>query len=600
MNALGGCVENNTTTGACYAWEGLTTLAIVRGTIVDAASGERVAARVIIRCSDGTKPGTEYAHIEGLFAHGEFSVEVPPGPTTVLVCKGPAFYPERFSFTATELRPVQLNVALERWIPYDALGWVAGETHTHMIHGERETYISFARAATMAAAEGLEYIVLGGEWNADDCSPKSLLRLAAQASTREIRVFIGNEAPKNYYRGDVSTCLGHCWTVGADLSAGQPDLYAEIAQLEAHDYESEKPPVANFELIAKLREAGAVICYTHPLRWWTGPWGGVGEFPRDERKFISNLAAELPFDTLAGPVYDGIDILMREPWDDAAQRLWFMLLNRGYRLAGTTSGDICFDRRGALGPGMKSRLYTYLGGAELSPQNLAAAIRAGKNVVSTGPFLTLAIGRGQIGDTIDPSPPEHEVVIDAWAASAQDEAITKVELLRRGETIAEWHPGEHDATVQTTVSAEPGDWFVARCWGRGEGQVAITNPIYVKSFDRPEPAMAHVEVRVVDAITGESLRARVEEIAIVGAEQRRLATHTLPIGYAELLVPITRRLRASAPGYQPQTLSLLFDVDRVREWTLGLRAEDLVREDVLDELLRLLERCRLTFRLSRA
>ena len=48
----------------------------------------------------------------------------------------------------------------------------------------------------------------------------------------------------------------------------------------------------------------------HPARWWRGKWGGQGIYPVEENKFVSNMAAELPFDTVCGPTYDAIDILM--------------------------------------------------------------------------------------------------------------------------------------------------------------------------------------------------------------------------------------------------------------------------------------------------
>jgi hypothetical protein len=79
---------------------------------------------------------------------------------------------------------------------------------------------------------------------------------------------------------------------------------------------------------------------SHPLRWWWGAWGGQGGYPRVERMRVSNLATELPLDTLLGPTYDGLDIITGAGEFEAkagAFELWCLLLNHGYRLAGTGS-----------------------------------------------------------------------------------------------------------------------------------------------------------------------------------------------------------------------------------------------------------------------
>src|ERR1035441_3579903 len=76
------------------------------------------------------------------------------------------------------------------------------------------------------------------------------------------------------------------------------------------DYESDKPTVPNFEIQALIHSLGGVSAYSHPARWGRGKWGGQGLYPVEENKFVSNMAAELPFDTVCGPTYDAVDILM--------------------------------------------------------------------------------------------------------------------------------------------------------------------------------------------------------------------------------------------------------------------------------------------------
>lgn len=117
--------------------------------------------------------------------------------------------------------------------------------------------------------------------------------------------------------------------------------------MSAHDYESEKAPTANFESHALIHSLDGAVSYSHPCRWWWGKWSGRGIYPVEEKKFVSNMAVELPFDTVAGPTYDTIDVLMQAHESAAngcAQQLWFLLLNKGYRIAASGSTDARFDR----------------------------------------------------------------------------------------------------------------------------------------------------------------------------------------------------------------------------------------------------------------
>src|SRR5204863_4169045 len=107
----------------------------------------------------------------------------------------------------------------------------------------------------------------------------------------------------------------------------------------------------------------------------------------------SNMAQELPFDTVAGPTYDTLDILMQpneRVANEQAQQLWFMLLNHGYRIAATASSDATFDNEGRGVPG-RVRVYTRVAGAP-ALERIAQAMKAGRNFVTSGPLLGLEIG----------------------------------------------------------------------------------------------------------------------------------------------------------------------------------------------------------------
>jgi hypothetical protein len=372
-----------------------------------------------------------------------------------------------------------------------------------MVHGESRVQVDFPYVARAAAAEGLDYMSLAQSWRLPDQSAEAVKRACDAVSTSAMQLTWNMEAPKNYYRGNAAQCLGHGWTIGLPVrdTVGR-DVIATLYAMSAHDYESEKRTAPNFESHAYIHANGGIVSYTHPCRWWTGAWGGRGGYPAQEKQFISNLAAELPFDTVAGPTYDLLDILMQtheREQNENALRLWFMLLNHGYRIAGTAGSDTTFDNPGRGLPGAV-RIYTRVEGTASIPA-IGAAMKASRNFVTSGPLLSFRIGRHDIGDSIRLNPSfTGEVKLKMWASGAPGEYLTRAEIFRNGEL---WHT--HDvkgreayAEVALPIRESEPCWYVVRCHGSNPRQVAISNPIW---FDRdpwtpPAPARARVRVEL--------------------------------------------------------------------------------------------------------
>src|SRR6185436_15706541 len=103
-------------------------------------------------------------------------------------------------------------------------------------------------------------------------------------------------------------------------------------------------------------------------------------------------ARELVADAALGLV-DSIDII--SPYDDeGAIVLYHRLLSCGLRLAATAGTDcfLSFSRLGvASNPPGWGRVYAHLGDEPLSVAAFQAAVRAGRTVVTNGPWLTLTV-----------------------------------------------------------------------------------------------------------------------------------------------------------------------------------------------------------------
>ncbi len=312
------------------------------------------------------------------------------------------------------------------------------------------------------------------------------------------------------------------------------DAIAELLAMSAWDYESEKTPMPNFEIQAFIHSLGGMVACTHPHRWWWGKWGGRGGYPVEEKKFVSNMAAELPFDTVAGPTYDAIDITMQPHEREVnrqAQDLWFLLLNKGYRIAGTASSDTTFDNPGGGVPG-KVRVYTRLDGA-LTMDRLAQAMKAGRNFVTSGPLVTLTIGDYGIGDVVKlQGPVKPKAVLRAWAAGRIGEKLSRVEVLRNGTVIRTFTPDTVQLATSFDLEESQTAWYIVRCYGAAEDQVAITNPIYFETpdYQEPQPEPARVTASVRDAATGKPLAGELDVVQMDGKTPVAVSTSRFEAG----------------------------------------------------------------------
>ncbi|HSB17840.1 MAG TPA: CehA/McbA family metallohydrolase, partial [Bryobacteraceae bacterium] len=512
----------------------------------------------------------------------------------------------KFVLRAGERR--ELTYELKRRTPLRMEGWYTGDNHDHMVHGERMVTVDFAYAALAARSEGLDYLSLAHLWNLPQATPEDLDRECRNASTDDFLLTWNLEAPKNYYRGDVSKCLGHGWTAGMrGRTEDGRDAIGELLALSAHDYESDKDPAANFESHALIHSLGGVVSYSHPCRWWWGKWGGRGIYPVEEKKFVSNMAAELPFDTVAGPTYDTIDVLMQPhetAANDCAQQLWFLLLNKGYRIAASGSTDATFDRPGGGVPG-RVRMYTRVRGG-FSLAAVAEALKTGRSLVTSGPLVMLEMNGYGSGDVVGiptcgggPCLVSIKGRIRAWASGAATSGLRKVELIRNGVVVKTFEPVSGRTEIESgfNVVERERAWYIARCFGADAGHIAITNPVYFEPEGSrpPEPVPARITAVVKDGITGGPLRGRWEVIRMVGKEAIAETAADFVDGSFRLEARATARIRVTVPGYEPLTKSIFLDSPALLESTFRLRTEDLTDWRTFERMRELLQDVRLEF-----
>src|SRR5688572_19308222 len=122
--------------------------AILRGEVVDAATGKPLPCRVTIRGADGKVHFATSASADGsaveyrkqsfkqsvefhvtLSAH-PFTVALPLGKYTVTVRRGKEYHPETQTVDVGD-QGAAITVRLRRWINMADRGWFSGDTHVH-------------------------------------------------------------------------------------------------------------------------------------------------------------------------------------------------------------------------------------------------------------------------------------------------------------------------------------------------------------------------------------------------------------------------------------------------------------------------------------
>ena len=263
--------------------------------------------------------------------------------------------------------------------------------------------------------------------------------------------------------------------------------------------------------------------------------------------------AEIAADIVAGKI-DAVEVQALSPGlDDPAVIEWYRYLNLGYRLpivAGT-------DKMSAEVPVGAVRAYVHLLDDEpLSFASWAAAIRAGRTFVSSGPIVELAVDGHEPGSVIRMRSGGHlDVAVRARAAQP---VISNVDLVVNGRVVAGSSTGagggpgagSTELTLHERVEVEAGAWIAARSRSGYEIQSAFTSsmaahtsPVYVEVDGRPLiPAADDIDV-VEQVIAG--ARAWIADLAAVAKPEERVRM----LGFLDAsLAAFRRRSRGGTPG----------------------------------------------------
>ena len=335
------------------------------------------------------------AHGEPFFHGHDVELEVPAGPLRVVCARGLEFGRVEQAVTPAAGETAVLDCDPPRLFDPAADGWYGADLHVHQNYGGDQV-CSPADAARMQLGEGLHLLNLTA----------GNLSTSLVYDREQLEAFAGADLPWPgpgavarmgvEYRNDL---LGHVHALGP---SGPPERwYAGQARSD----DPEHWP-ANAVACEELRELGATVGYAHPSATDLSDLDAFLAVPE------SVEARELVADAALGLV-DSVDVV--SPFDDeGAIVLYHRLLSCGLRLAATAGTDcfLSFSRLGvASNPPGWGRVYARLGDEPLSVAAFQAAVRAGRTVVTNGPWLTLTVDGHDPGAVLDRRPGESLAVV---------------------------------------------------------------------------------------------------------------------------------------------------------------------------------------------
>jgi len=449
--------------------------------------------------------------------HGVFEVFVPSGRWWITAQAGPTkIVPAGQAIDVVAGDSVVVDLPIQSWIDLKTRGWLAGDVNLRGVSGQMNRLVSMRDVVLSARAAGLDW---------------ALFTNYLDATLRPYRLEDETLMHTNFYTylgRFFQTPLGDVWTMGASSQQADDVLGAQVL---AH---KDRGLVGHTRLFTPKRHASGVV-----------------------------------FDVLSGPTFDCLDVMSEKADDVPAQKMWFDLLNRGYRIAATASSGAVLDGDDNILPG-KFRTYVRLDG-DATLGRLAQALSQGHSFMSSGPVLLFSVFAAGPGSDL-PVGRKRRATLQAWAGGG-DDYLTRIELIRNGEVMETWHLDDHPRTHKLAVTLQDtvGCWYVAKCYGVDQTQVALTNPIYFRApdYQPPEPVQAVVRGDIQMADGKPIIEAQVLVKDPLG--QVILQT-TARNGQFRLWAPPTSLVEVQAKGYgvrrqrivdNPHLVGLLNELKRV-------------------------------------
>ena len=404
---------------------------------------------------------THYFH-----AAGEFTVELPPGATTVRLKRGVEFRPWEREVTIRSGEESHLEAELERFSDLAASGWMSGDTHVHDLHAG-DLRITPADLVAQAEAEAVEVI-------------HALIHVDGSRTMGDPARFVAGRHPAS--TGNVFLRYGQEYRMpfGHRTFLNPERLFYPLATgVRGTAREAPFPPL--FEYIRRLRaEQGDQVVVGMPHPYFAYLAEGI--------RFDGASPSEIPLDAALG-VADFFDINCIPSSETGSAAIYARLLNAGFRIAAAGGSDTFSDtsRDPPLGTG---RTYVRLPQGA-GPEDWPLALRAGRSFSTNGPLLELDVDGHGMGDEAErPGPARLPVRARAVSAVPMERLMVLVngEVWREttGDPAADPVAGSpFELEVSGELELQDSAWIAVRAegprsvWTTDSSLFAHSSPVYV-------------------------------------------------------------------------------------------------------------------------
>lgn len=442
--------------------------------IVDAASGEPLAARVYLTAEDGKSyvPDDAYHRVGRLREHlfhtgGSFGLQLPAGTVRVEAMHGFEYLPERRMVEVRQGGLCELEIKLRRLVDLKVAGWRSGSNHVHMnyagnLHNTPENLVAMSQAEDMDVIGEL----VANKDNRIFDHQFFTGRLHPLSSPQRLLYFNEEYRPPFYGHVSIINLTDHLispFTTGYEGTAIE-SLYP-----------------SNTDIFRLARKQGAYGAYVHPYRGDQDPLeGDLGG------------AKSFPVDAALGTV-DYHELISTAGW--AAFRVWHRILDNGFRIPAAGGEDSISNLHSTA---LVGQVRTYaLSGSRLDWPGWLATILEGRSFVTNGPLLRLQVEDRLPGDEIAlPASGGRLVVryrIDSIVPLERAEIVVKGKVVPAADLSSSWSADTGLSVVgELAIDVRESCWITLQAFNSrpvhpidDSFPQATTNPVWVTVGDRP-------------------------------------------------------------------------------------------------------------------
>ena len=428
--------------------------------LVTAEDGRAYAPRAAWMQADDSFDRSERPFEAHYFeSNGEAEIEVPVGMVTVGVMKGFEYEFQQKQVQVAEGEVAKLAIRLRKLeIPEEQdQHWVSGDVHVHMNYAGAYRNTP-EHLVAQAAAENLPIIqdlVVNKEQRIPDMV--YFRTTPDPASTAENLLLHGQEFHTSYW--------GHLGLLHLKRNFLIPG-YSAYADTPAASLFPDNANVADM-----AHEQQGVVGYVHPFDTYPDP-------------AKETLTDELPADVALRKV-DYIEVLGFSDHKSTA-RVWYRLLNCGFRLPTAAGTDAMANFASLRGPVGLNRVYVKVKQGPLDVEPWLDNLKHGRTFATNGPLLGFSIEGHDPGDELKLTNGMHEMKFKAWLRSIVP--IDHLQIICNGKVVRELKlAGDRQrADEEGAVSISETGWCLLRAFSdKAEYPVldlypyATTSPIYL-------------------------------------------------------------------------------------------------------------------------